>query len=64
MELKHDMEQEIKIRLACGSVLSLYTDKDGLNIDLDETTSPHKFSQLASTLSPYRNGIQIFVKEM
>lgn len=54
--------EEIKIRLGCGNVLTLYIDKEGLHIDLEKNVSAIG-SQLATTRSNYQNGIMLFVKD-
>jgi len=53
---------EIKVRLNCNGVLTLYTDRDGLHIELDKNTTDLDFGRLAVTSSPYNHGMMIFVR--
>lgn len=55
-------DEEITIRLDCGGVLTLYTDKEGLHIDLQKGTSVLEFPRIATAVSPYNHGFVLFVR--
>ncbi len=54
-------DTEITIRLDCGGILTLYTDKDGLHVDLQEGTTALENPRLATSKSDYAGGLMLFV---